>query len=311
MPYALVLGCSAFWYPQTMAVDAYDSQLTRVVIEKVGGPISQHIVSIVLVFLQAMIINRMAVQNKLALEITLLPGMFFILFMSFFPSYLGFSDFLVANTFILLSIATMMEFYQKTHLVSRIYFSGILLGVAILFVPQYLLLILFGIFGVIYFNALNIKNILQLIGGVVTVLLAYYQILFLYNFDVFHEIKLYKLSLNNIFSKAILMRADVLLVLVLVIFSILGFNSYGRKKSMASQKKIHLLYYMMLSSLIITLLTSDPKIGLVYLALIPTSILVSMSFLSIKNRTIAGLIHIILLGVIAAIHMKLIPGLSY
>lgn len=307
LPYALILGLYGLLHPTPAVIDAQDSQFYTFILGVISNPIVQQILSIILVFSQASMINRMVIKNRISNQITLLPGMFYILMMSFFPSFLGFSDYLIANTFIIGFLFIAMDLFQRTHLVPKIYLSGLLFGVSILVVPEYIYLIPMGIFTLLYLNGASLKIFVQFFGGVVTTLLFYYETLFLFDFDIFHEAALYRSDLKISLNIEALKHGELIATLIGVGISIFQFNSYGRKKSMASQKKIMLLFYIMLLIFVATLLMPAANVKWLYLMAIPLCILVDMTFLDIKNYLIAELVHIVLLVLLACFQWGVLP----
>src|SRR5690606_28440376 len=60
------------------------------------------VIGILLVYVQALQLNRVMIQNRMTQELTLFPGMVYILLVSYFPAYNGLNSVLIGNTFILI-----------------------------------------------------------------------------------------------------------------------------------------------------------------------------------------------------------------
>ena len=67
-------------------------------------PFLSNSLSILLVFLQAMLINVIVAKHRMANEVTMFPGLFYILLCSSIPEFLAFSPPLLANTFYIIAL---------------------------------------------------------------------------------------------------------------------------------------------------------------------------------------------------------------
>lgn len=303
LPYILVIRVYSLIHPQSFEVNSHTSHLSKQIFDLMQSPLAQNIMACIILFFQAVLINRMVIQNRLSRMITLIPGLFFIIMCSFFPHYTFLSDYLIANTFIILSITEIMKAYFNPRLISNIFNSGLFMGMAVILVPQYVLMTIFGLLAVVVVNSLNVKNILQFLAGVLTIGLLVFGIEYLLDIDVMKELQLFLPGFNSIlFQKSTFLHPVNIFLVILFILSIFGYNSYGVKKSIQSQRKIDLLYYFMITVFISVIISHDIAISHLLAMFIPLSILVAMTFLDIKNNLIAELVHLILIGLIFFFH---------
>lgn len=83
LPYAILLRIHSLLYPVS-TVDIGSNGIQESILTFFSGPLSQNIAATLLVFLQAVFINRLAIVNRLSSEITLLPGLVYIIIATFF-----------------------------------------------------------------------------------------------------------------------------------------------------------------------------------------------------------------------------------
>lgn len=307
LPYILIIRIHSLIYPVAFNDNDSTSHLTHKIFEMISNPLAQNIVACLLLFFQAVLINRLTIQNRLSRSITLIPGIFYILLCSFLPEYTFLSDYMIANTFLILSISEIMKAYFKPRLTSNIFNSGFFLGLAVLIVPQYFFLMLYGLLAVVVINSLNLLNILQYLSGIITIGCLAFGIEFLLDIDLGHEMGLFAPGFNNfLFSIKTLLTKPVIFLNILFLMSILGYNSYGLKKSIQSQRKIDLLYYFMLSVFISVIFSHDVEIPHMLAMFIPLSILLAMSFLDIKNDMVAEILHAVIVIAIFIIHFNIL-----
>lgn len=103
-------------------------------------------VSVLLVFIQAIAINRFVNDIKLFPKITYVPGLLYILCASLFREYLFFSPVLIVNTFIVFIVIKMFSVYKKAQCEKDIFDVGLMIGIcSLIYFPSLSLLLLFFI----------------------------------------------------------------------------------------------------------------------------------------------------------------------
>jgi hypothetical protein len=104
------------------------------------------IISLALIFIQAIVINRFVNDIKLFPKITYVPGLLYILCASLFREYLFFNPVLIVNTFIVLIVIKMFSVYKKADCHKDIFDVGLMIGIcALIYFPSLSLLLLFFI----------------------------------------------------------------------------------------------------------------------------------------------------------------------
>ena len=125
-------------------------------------------ISIVLVYFQALLLNRLMIRNRITGQLTLFPGLFYILLVSFFPEYNGLSSPLIANTFVIIALTFLMSTHKTSGNPARIYSAGFWLGLAFMFYFGHIVLFLSGMIGLSLLRTVKGKEWFQFILGYAT-----------------------------------------------------------------------------------------------------------------------------------------------
>jgi len=120
-----------------------------------GSAAAYTVLGVVMVFLQALYISRIAAVHKLFNRPTYIPAFVYLLLTSLFPNWNYFNETLVINWCILAGIDVLLGFSQTNQPRKRIFNAGFFLCLAALFqfsVTAYLVLLIIGIFMLRPFN---------------------------------------------------------------------------------------------------------------------------------------------------------------
>lgn len=131
-----------------------------------GGPVKILVLTIVLIFFQAALINRISSSNRLDSENSMFPGMVYILFTSMFSSSYQLSSSLIANTFVIIAFGNIFDFYKGRGYPVKTFNAGFYMMTAGLIHAAYLPLILFPFTAIIGFRKTHFKEVLQIIAGI-------------------------------------------------------------------------------------------------------------------------------------------------
>lgn len=151
---------------------------------------------IVFVFLiisiQALILAQITNTKKIFGKNTFIAGIVFLILTS--PTSLhSLNPILLANLFIVWAFSTMIKLIPKKKSPYDFYRVGLLMAVATIFYPQYILLILFSVIAQIIIRSKVSKELFAVVLGFITVYLLYNEINYLavgemFRFDVFWQI---------------------------------------------------------------------------------------------------------------------------
>lgn len=307
LPYTFVVRLSTFVNPSQYVPSDKDTILTHWFYDLVSGPIVQAIVAALLIFLQAVAINRLCVKNRIGSQITLLSGLCYILLTSFMPAFLPLSPSLLANTFLLWALLELYEVYKKPFTSVNLFNMGFAIGCAALLVPSVHIYLFFGLIGTMILKSFSIAQILQSTIGFVGSIYIFYSLIYLGDAPLTGELGKYSLSLNiSLVSKFKDYLAIFTFLAFFITIAVLGYNGYMVKKSMQVQKKIDLLYWALIYSLFSAAIAQGFQVHLAILAFVPLSILLHMTLTNIKNSMIQELVHLGALALLFLLHFGVI-----
>jgi len=269
------------------------------------------LIGILLVFSQASLINFLVNKNNYDRFGSLFPGVFYVIFVSIIPDFLGLSPALIANTFIILALIQISRLYKK-HKPTKIIFNiGWLIGTAIIFYLPNILFVLTAVIGLFSIRAQNIKELFQLFSGVFLSILLLFSFCFLIgSLDTFKTYIQLDIGLFRPSSPHFWYVFGV--ILLWVVFLALKNRSLVLKKSIVVSKNINLLYWFLLFAALSFFMGQNEFVQFKYLLIvIPMSVLTGLYFIGLKSKWIPEIIHLLLLVVVAFTHYQLpIPYLS-
>jgi len=261
-------------------------------------PLVQSIIAILLVFFQASFINYIVNNNRIARVPNLLPGLVYILFVSIIPAFQILSPILIATTFLLTSIHNCFKCSQKHSTSGKIFNTSFFISIASLFYFPFIIFVIAAFLSLLTIRSFKLKERLQfLLGALIPFLLFgtyfnWYSALYQY-LPGYMASNTVLPDIANGFSTYEIVTVGSFLGLA--IFSFFKYNEFRKKKTVASQKKIDILYWFLF--LTIPSLFFWKNLGLDHLIiLIPTlSIFFGMFLLGLKNKFLAEIIHVMAL----------------
>ncbi len=251
---------------------------------------------IIIVFIQSLLINIICAKFRLAISVSLLPGLFYALLVSMIPEFLALSPALLANTFFILALWELFESYRKTDVAGHIVNIGFWVGVASLFYFSEVIFLLLAIIGLIVLRAFRVKEVLMLlIGFLVPYIFSAVYFFWYDHLGVFWQTHIIdNVSFFNLSLKPGLVTyinlAMIALVALIVLF---GFNSYYAKKNIQVQKNITVLYWTLFFAMISIVFQANIQFYHFLIFMVPLGIFLSFKFLKMKSQK-AEAFHLLL-----------------
>jgi len=303
LPYVILLRLHDFLYPQ--AIQAHDGGiLYDLIVSTIDNATIQSVIGVVLIFIQAWMINYTISRNRLTKNFTSLAGIFYIIFMSACLQMHGLNPIIIGNTLLILFIQELFYIYKKPRSAMYLFNAGLYLGLAMLIFFPYVIFLIVGLLGILIMNVISIKRILQFLIGAGVPIFLFFTMLYINQneallwegIDYFSIPDFLRLTLKDYYH-----LAPPLLGILVAIFS---YNSYMQKQSIQVQNKLDLLYWMMLFSLVIPFITQNVSYYLLQILAFPLAVLLHINFLRIKHDFVGGLIHLVVLIAILALHFS-------
>lgn len=296
-------------YPVAYATSENTNTLQTIFYNNLSGALLQNIIANFLIFIQALLVNHIFIKHRLSREITLLPGLIYVILVSIIADSVLLSPVLIANTFILVAVINLLRTYKLPNPSAYIFNSGFFLSAASLFYTPYIFMVLFGIIILLILRSFKLLEKIQYFIGFV---LPYF---FLYTYKYWADIRFVELSfIKDIFFRWPQFRQDSLIVfylsvgviLLALLLSIFNYNNLTGKKSVQIQKKIDIFYWILLNSIVSFLIFStDGVFHLITLAF-PLAILTGIFISDSKARIAQELFHFLVLTLIFMTHFKVL-----
>lgn len=128
------MGLSMFLFPSSYVIPDVHEPLSKLVLGLLGrNHYLAAISSVLLVFVQALIVNQMVNSTKLFARSNYVPALLYILCASMFTDMLYPGPGMLANTFVALVMLSLSELWKRQQAFSEIYDVGFLIALASLF----------------------------------------------------------------------------------------------------------------------------------------------------------------------------------
>lgn len=295
MPYAIVIRLFSIINPQAYALREADGILNEQIFNHlVPSALGQSIVAIFLVFIQANLINLTVNRSKLLDFQSALPGLFYVVLTGFITPFQQLSPALIGMTFLIFAISSVFEVYKKNQVTGFILNAALFCSIATLFyVPYFLAAVaLFIEIGVL--RSFKLVERFQFIIG----LLVLYWIagsIFFY-FEIESAFSFYPIIFGGNLDLSASLNTESIIILIgssiLIMWSLLNYYNYMKKKGIGVRKKIDFFYWFMIFSLVGLFFIGKLDIQFLWIMCLPICLFIGMNFLKMKNRSFAELLHL-------------------
>lgn len=309
LPYIILVRLATFIFPQAYRTQEGANEIVTAIFSIIDHPLLQSIVAVLVIFIQAILINHLFIKHRLSREITLLPGLIYVVFVTIVMDFTVLSPILIANTFIILALLNLLKTYKLPNASAFIFNSGFYIGVATLLYTPYIFMVLFGVIILLILRSFKLFEKLQYFIG------FFIPYLFLLTYRYLIDAKLEDISiLQKVFFRLPYFESTFLIVnyisigfvLLCVLICLFNYGNLTGKKIIQIQKKVDIFYWVLLYSLVSFLIFStDGSFHLLTLS-IPLAILCGILVSDSKSRITHELLHFLLLGLIFLTQFKLL-----
>ena len=305
LPYTLLVRIESLMHADQPAYASDLSPFIAWINEMIPSLLLQNILACILIFLQAAYINRIVVKHRMGGQITLWPGLVYILLCSIVPQYTYLSVVLIANSFILAAFSDIFKIYKRPFAVKYIFNSGVFISLAAMLYPPYIAYLLAGFIGLAIIRSFKTKEMLQYLSGVLVPFMLYGSWTFYRG--AFQE------KMGGLMDGKFGFPSDIIpqdtngyiflgLIILIIIVVIFSYGIYTMKKSIQVQKKVDILFWMIISAMIALFINDNLTVDHLLMLSIPLGLLLSMNLLKIKSAIFSELIHLGILILIFVLH---------
>jgi len=265
------------------------------------------IVTLLIVFVQAILINHLSNKYRLFKEVTLLPGLFYILLVSAIQDFLPLSSILLGNTFLILAITSLLSIFKSAKCANAIFNIGFWLGAAALFYNAFIFFLFLALLGLMVLRSFKMKEAMMMISGYVLPFIfatsyffwndqlsSYWDVYFFKQFS-FIDFKL--AGDGTTYYKLV----------ILAVFFIMGlFNGYSFEKSYKTRNFINIFYSTLFISGFTFLFQENIQLSHFLIIATPLSILLTARFLAMSQTT-AELVHLFIFIAVMLFQFNVFP----
>ncbi|MEQ9402103.1 MAG: DUF6427 family protein [Cyclobacteriaceae bacterium] len=134
------------------------------------SPLVHHILSSLLIIVQAGIFNRILLKNKAFDENSYLPAFFYVILMLIVPDFMSFSPQLMSMTFVLLTLGSVLRRIDNQATDELFLNSGLFVGVATMIYPPAAIFFFVFLFSLIVFSSAIPRRLLLYLFGFVLII---------------------------------------------------------------------------------------------------------------------------------------------
>lgn len=307
LPYIITLRVKTLISPVGYTIDAEDTFFVKTLFDWISAPLLQSILAIILVYSHSIYINRLVIKDRLAPQISLLPGLIYAVLISLMPEFTPLSPHLIANSLILIIIGQLFKIYKSHKVADNIFNVGFWTGVSCLLVPNYIYLIIIGLFSIFILRSVKQKELVQLFSGLFTLFFLVFGGMYIYDMPILDEALKMNFSPHlSIFSFRGAEIYKFIGLALIAIFTVFHYNTYTLKKSIQAQKKIDILFWFLFGAGVLLVLVSEVLAFNALLGCIPLAIFLNINIINIKYPLIQELIHIVFLILLFSLNFGLI-----
>ncbi len=251
---------------------------------------------ILLLFVQAIFLNRMVIENRLHRDIMLFPGVFFILYASLLPEFWQFNHIHVANLFVIWGVNELFYIYKTSNPAVHIFNASLLIGIASILCPPMIWYLLLIIIGISNLKKMELVHPLQILIGASTAWFLWLT----FSFWRGQELTLWPSFSSHLGFNLMQLISDkqdavhYVCFLLLLVFIFLLYNEFRKKKHIQAQKKIDILLFTLFFNLIVILFHNPASLDMLLIASPMIGIFLGLFFSHFKNMMIPELIHLVL-----------------
>ncbi len=295
IPYTFLIRIGSLIHSSPYEIKEYDTILVKYLYSHIfNSSIWQSIIASFIIFLIANFINRLIIQNRMSKQLTLLPGLCFIILTAGMPNGLLLSPALMAAFFTMICILNLYKAYKNKDSAVHIFNAGFYIAIAGIFYPACFFLLFFGFISLLNLRTYKFHEIIIYICGFfipIFLLGTYYYAN--NNLNLIYQYFQFDKGILAIFSSVDFKALFSLFISSLsILYTLYKYNKFTMKNTIQVQKKIDILYWFLLFTLLIMFFINGIQYEHFIYLTIPFAYFIGISFEQIKNKLLAEIIHI-------------------
>lgn len=180
---ALAIRMPTLWFLPQASLLLKPGMLAWLVSAVNQWPVVSVVTSTIMVISLALMINEMVRSHNMMRPVGYLPAFFFVLLQSIYRENMLLTEYHFGNFFIFLGLILLLRLRDGYSTV-LLFYSAMAFGIAILIVPDHLLILLFILSCVLVFKTIVIRDVLAIVFGLVLPYYVLRSLIFINNWDV-------------------------------------------------------------------------------------------------------------------------------
>lgn len=257
--------------------------------------------TIFLLLFHAILLTYIVMEHRLGKDVSLFPGLFYLLIMSSSIYFLPTSDVLLGNTFLIFALMAILNTYRIPSCADTIFNIGFWIGISTFFNLSNVVFLVWAVFGLNFMRALKLKETLIVIAGFCVpyfIVMAYY----FWNdqFVSFVQGHFYKyLGFTDFYLTGNLgVNIAFGFLMLIIIMTVMNSGEFFKKKSIQVQKRIGVFFLFLLASLFTIFFQHQLGVTDALVAAVPLSAIVAFFMLDLKKRTAEAVHWVWVIGVL-------------
>ena len=255
------------------------------------------IITFSLLFSQAIIINKIAAEQKLHKQTNYLTGMSYLLISSLFPEWFHLSAPLVVNTFLLLAFSKICTLYYNTNPKTNLFNIGLIIGLASFITFPSILFLLLAIAGIIIARPLALKEWIIVFIGITVPLYIFGAYLFLADKLYTYKLPIFNLNKANFKHNNFFFYALSIIIISLII-GIFFVNQNFNRQVVQTRKSWQLIFFYLSIAIIIPFTNANNDFTYWILAAVPAAPIIGAAFFYPNKKWVPITLHALMFIII-------------
>lgn len=308
--YGIVLKLPLFLHPTTPVAQKIDGFLFKqflISLQVVGSsfPIIYSIITFILLFAQAVLLNTLTNNQKLFTNPNYLPGMAYLIITSCFTEWHTLSAPLVINTIAIWTIIQISNVHNAQNVKSSLYNIGLVVGVGTFFFFPSAAFILLVLFGLATMRPFKITEWLIAFLGSITP--YYFLLLLVFLTDKWQGYQFPGVAFTTpTFTQNNTTFVAIVMVLATALIGFVLAKQNFRRQLIQSRKSWNLIFLYLFIAGCIPFINATKTFSYWVVCAIPLSFLMAAYFFYIKNRWVVLITHWLMVAFIITISYILI-----
>lgn len=244
----------------------------------------QLLYALILIYIQAILVSEIVIQNRLSRQLSIIPAAVFCLFCFWALHNSILDDVLLANFFLILSFRSLFAIYKKYKPIPTLFNAGFFLALAVIIYSPLIFFFIVCFFGLLSLRSLKITEFLQLsFGFLCPIFLAWVALYYKSSTGLLWDQLSLGFSVPDFSDMNIPSTIKMSILILTLIFLVSQNSELLKKKTFDAIKKIELSYWMLFLSLVSLFFVKDPGQSHLISLSIPLAILAGL-YLEMREK---------------------------